>query len=217
AEHAVNVDPDRVTVIFVVPSFNDAFRETLTTNHLSFTQTAPGCHRIEGGQFHTWCVETSVDSGIDHPGLSLLSPLLLKQRDHIIEALTDAGFSDILSYVIQLIRQFQTSGSKFALHHTETDLMVKLSEDVKKSFLDSLEPHERLEGVSAKDRVMGLSAKDRVMGLSAEDRVMGLSAKDRVMGLSAEELIERLTIEDLRKALPPEVLRQLRDEASESR
>ena len=71
-------------MIFVVPSFNDAFRETLTTNHRSFTQTAPGCHT---------------------------------------------------SYVIQLIRQFQASGSKFALHHTETDLMVKLSEDVKNRFL----------------------------------------------------------------------------------
>lgn len=188
SEHARNISRDRVAVIFVVPTFNQAFRNDLKNYQATFTELHPGCYRIDDAPFQTWCIETSVADGPSHPGLTLVGPRLLTVKRPIIKALTEAGFEGILNYVIQLIRQFQSNHSDFDLHHTETHEMVKLSQEFKESFIESLTPSER------------------VNGLSADERVDGLSLSERLGGINFTEF----THDELAALLPQDLLRQLR-------
>lgn len=166
---AADVDISKVTLLFIVPRFNKPFRQALKTNRVSHTQISPGCIKIDGGQFQTWILETGVEAGASHPALSMLSPALLKHRGQICHALTEAGFLDILSYIWQLTRQFQ-SRPEFALHHTETDEMVKISKEVMKEFLESLSTEERLEGLSFVERMKGLTVNEIKKNLTPELR-----------------------------------------------
>lgn len=175
--HAADVPISNVTLLFIVPKFNKPFQRALKANAVSHAEVAPGCVRIDDGRFQSWCLETGVDAGVTHPVLSMLSPTVLKHDGQVYHALTQAGFSDILGYIWQLIRQF-SSRPGFAEQHTETDEMVKIAEELMKEFLESLTPEERLEGLSPVERLEGLSPVDRVQDLSLEERLAGLPREE---------------------------------------
>jgi len=197
------IDHRHVSLIVIAPRLNRALRDDISRHGFTIHDEEPGIHRIDGPVFSTWVVETAVAVGASHPLLSVTSPVFLKSPDRIIEELRTHGYEDLLDFMLQRIRQFESAGKAFAMQHTNLKEMRKTFKALREQIVEEAPIQVRLRGLSPKDRLEGLSPEARLEGLSPEARLEGLSPEARLEGLSANELDEmRQLIEHITKKSP---------------
>ncbi|MCL4203446.1 MAG: hypothetical protein KJ000_13165 [Pirellulaceae bacterium] len=61
------------------------------------------------------------------------------------------------------------------MQHAHAEQIVELEEDLKRSFLKSLAPEDRMRGLAPEDRLRGLAPEDRLRGLRPEEILQSLS------------------------------------------
>ena len=109
--------------------------------------------------------------------------------------------SEMLYYIRQQIEQFRQQMPDFEVHHM-TENMNQTLEELKASFLNSLPPEDRLQGLSSEERVRGLPAKDRLNGLPDKEVIEYLLQKDALSVLGEAELTRLRKLLDERTRNP---------------
>jgi hypothetical protein len=197
AQNGPLLDPGKLHLVVIAPRLTEPYREELRLLGVTVLPQEPGIWRLEGGvAVHpTWVLETEVLAGVSHPLLTLFSPWILRDRLRTYDSLRQGGYADMMVYVAQQIRQFQSLGKDFAMQHLGAEDQMP---QVLRDFLASLSLEERLVGISPKELLQGLSPdqlqqawRNLLVSRSPEERLEGLSPEERLRGLSPEEL-ERL-------------------------
>jgi hypothetical protein len=185
------LDPGKLHLLVVAPRLTAPYREELRVLGVTALPLEPGVWRLEGGMavHPTWVLETEVLAGLSHPLLSLFSPQLLHDRLRTYETLRQGGYTEMMVYVTQQIRQFERLGKDFAMQHLG-------AEDQMPQFLH--------------DFLASLSLEERLVGMSPEELLRGLSPEVLLKSLPPEVLLKSLSPEVLLKSLPPEALERLR-------
>jgi hypothetical protein len=130
----------------------------------------PGVHRIGGGMFDTWVIETDEMALQRRPILTLFSRSFLRDRRRIIDELGSGGGESVLCSVMQQIQQFRQFGAEWIMQFPDVDQLDEFEAELRRSVLLACPPQERLEGLSPQERLEGLSPQERLEGLSPEDR-----------------------------------------------
>ena len=105
-----------------------------------------------------------------------------------MEQLTRTGHGLLLCYVLQQIEQFREMGEEFAMHHTGTEYMGELEEELQTAVLEAIPVEKRLKGLSPEEVLRRFTAEDRVRGLSPEELAGGLSSEQAAR---LRELLDR--------------------------
>jgi hypothetical protein len=174
--------PNRdISLIFIAPTLTRSFVDGLKLRELTIREEPlePGVHRILGGPFDTWVIETDEMAKRDRPLFSLFSRLFLRDPRGIIENLVAGGYTRALFYVMQQVRQFQGKDSSMVTMLPDVG-GPELDPEVIEEFLRMFTPEKRMQGLSPEERVAGLKPEERVAGLKPEERVFGLSLEERV-------------------------------------
>jgi hypothetical protein len=125
--------------------------------------------------FAAWLVENDVMAQRGQPILSLVSRVFLRDRERIIQQLTDTGHLDLLCYMLQQVEQFRRLGEAFAMQHKDVKYMGEVEEDLLMSVLESIPLEKRVRGLSPEERLSGLRPEERLRGVSFEELVGDLS------------------------------------------
>lgn len=197
SQQAERVPQADVSLVVLAPSVNDAVRDELLALDWQISEHGPGVHRISGGPFTMWLVETDEMAKLGQPILSLVSRVFLIEHERIIEELTRSGHGLLLCYTLQQIEQFRSLGEEFVMQHADTQYMTELEDELQTAVLEAIPVAKRLRGLPAEERLRGLPAEERLRGLPAEERLRGLTAEEMADGLTEEqaarlrELLER--------------------------
>lgn len=111
-------------------------------------------HRITGGPFTMWLIETDVMAELGQPVFSLVSRVFLHEHERIIEQLTRTGHELLLCYTLQQIEQFRNRGEDFAMLHAGTEYLEELEDELQK-VLDTISVEKRLRGCPQKNACGG--------------------------------------------------------------
>ena len=120
-QQAERVPQADVSLVVLAPSVNEAIRDELRCLGWQISEHEAGVHRITGGPFTLWLIETDVMAELGQPVLSLVSRVFLKEHERIIEQLTRTGYGMLLCYTLQQIEQFRSLGEEFAMQHADTE------------------------------------------------------------------------------------------------
>jgi hypothetical protein len=184
-------------LIVLAPSVNEAIREELRCLGWHVREHEAGVHRITGGPFTMWLIETDVMAELGQPIFSLVSRVFLNEHERIIEELTRTGHGMLLCYTLQQIEQFRSLGEEFVMQHADTEYMGELEEELQTAVLEAIPVERRLRGLPAEERLRGLPAEERLRGLSPEEVLRRFTPEQVAGGLSDEqaarlrELLER--------------------------
>ena len=146
-----------------------------------------GVHRITGGPFTTWLVETDVMAKLGQPVLSLVSRVFLNEDERIIQSLRQTGHVLLLCYVLQQVARFRKMGKESAMQHAGTKYLDEV-EDELQAILDGMPVETRLRGVPPEERLRGLSPEEVLRRFSPEGFADGLSDKQAA---HLRELLDR--------------------------
>ena len=147
-----------------------------------------GVHRITGGPFTMWLIETDVMAERGQPVFSLVSRVFLKEHERIIEQLTRTGHGMLLCYTLQQIEQFRSLGEEFTMQHADTEYMGELEEELQTAVLETIPVEKRLGGLPAEDRLRGPSPEEVLRRFTPEQVAGGLSDEQAAR---LRELLER--------------------------
>jgi len=184
SQQEASIPQAEISLIVLAPSINEATRDELRCLGWQLTEHEPGVHRITGGPFTMWLIDTDVMAKQGQPILSLVSRVFLKDRERIIEQLTRTGHSLLLWYVLQQIEQFRSLGEEFAMQHADTEYMGELEEELQTAVLETIPVEKRLRGLPPEERLRGLPPEERLRGLPPEDRLRGLTPEELADGLT---------------------------------
>lgn len=190
------IDAKDLTLIFLAPAMTQSFRGELESGRQSIVEEESGIHRVEGGAFTTYVVETDRLAGLGEPVLTLFSHAILENPGRIAENMRN-DYSEMFSYVVQQIEQYRIATPGFEVQHM-IEKMNQTFEEFEEAFLSRIPVERRLRGIPLKERLQGIAAKERLQGISAEERLQGIPAEERLQGLSEQER------ERLRKLLDDE-------------
>ena len=163
-ERVVQTD---ISLIVLAPSVNDAVRDELRCLGWPISEHEAGVHRISGGPFTMWLVETDVMAEQGQPVLSLVSRVFLADRQRIIGQLRETGHELLLCYVLQQVARFRKMGKEFAMQHAGTEYLDEV-EDELQTILDGIPVETRLRGLPPEERLRGLTAEEMADGLTEE-------------------------------------------------
>jgi hypothetical protein len=200
-QQAERVPQADISLIVLAPSVNEAIRDELRCLGWQISEHEAGVHRISGGPFTLWLIETDVMAELGQPVFSLVSRVFLKEHERIIEQLTRTGHGMLLCYTLQQIEQFRSLGEEFVMQHAGTEYLDEVEDELQTV----------LDGISVERRLRGLAAEERLRGLPAEERLRGLAAEERLRGLSPEEVLRRFTPEQVAGGLSDEQAARLRE------
>jgi hypothetical protein len=135
-----------------------------------------GIWRLQGGMvLHpTWVLETEVLAGLNHPLLTLFSPQVPGNGVETYELLHQGGYTEMVVYLAQEIRQFHLRGTEFAMQHLGTENEMR---QAWRDLLATLTPEERLEGLSPDE--MQRLVRDNLATLTPEDVLRGFTPEQR--------------------------------------
>jgi len=201
SQQAERIPQADVPLVVLAPSVNEAIREELRCLGWQIAEHEAGVHRISGGPFTLWLIETDVMAKRGQPVLSLVSRVFLNEHERIIEELTRTGHGMLLCYTLQQIEQFRSLGEEFVMQHADTQYLEEVEDELQKV----------LDTISVEKRLRGLAAEERLRGLAAEERLRGLPAEERLRGLSPEEVLRRFTPEQVAGGLSDEQAARLRE------
>jgi hypothetical protein len=71
--------------------------------------------------------------------------------------------------VAQQIQQFRQMGEEWTMQFPNVDEMEAMEAELRRNYLASLSPEQRLEGLSPEERLEGLSPEERLEGLSPDE------------------------------------------------
>ena len=168
SQQAERVPQADVSLVELAPTVNEAVRDELLSLGWQTREDAPGVHRISGGPFTMWLVETDVMARLGQPILSLVSRVFLNEPERIIEKLTRSGHGLLLCYTLQQIGQFRSLGEEFVMQHADTQYMTELEEELQTAVLEAIPVEKRLRGLPAEERLRGLTAEEMAEGLTEE-------------------------------------------------
>jgi hypothetical protein len=197
SQQAERVPQADISLIVLAPSVNEAIRDELRCLGWQISEHEAGVHRITGGPFTMWLIETDVMAELGQPIFSLVSRVFLNEHERIIEQLTRTGYGMLLCYTLQQIEQFRSLGEEFAMQHADTEYMGELEEELQTAVLEAIPVERRLRGLPAEERLRGLPAEERLRGLSPEEVLRRFTPEQVAGGLSDEqatrlrELLER--------------------------
>lgn len=175
SQQEASIPQAEISLIVLAPSVNEAFRGELHALGWQIGEHEAGVHRITGGPFTTWLVETDVMAKLGQPVLALMSRVFLKDHERIIEQLTRTGHGLLLCYVLQQIEQFRGMGEEFAMQHAGTEYMGELEDELQTAVLETIPVEKRLQGVPPEERLRGLSPEEVLRRFSPEGFADGLS------------------------------------------
>jgi hypothetical protein len=147
SQQGASIPQAEITLIVLAPSVNEAVRDELKSFGWQIGEHDSGVYQITGGPLTMWLVETDVMAKLGQPVLSLVSRVLLSDRERIIEQLQHAG----------------------------TEYMGQLEEDLQTAVLETIPVEKRLRGLSPEERLLGLPPEERLRGLSPEELADGLT------------------------------------------
>ncbi len=105
-------------------------------------------------------------SAADYPILALLAPGTRRQRVQRYVELREAGYTDLLVFVVQQILEFERQGKEFAMKYAGAeDEMIEVLEDL----FASMPLERRLKCLTVEERLTGLSPEEHLMGLTPEE------------------------------------------------
>jgi hypothetical protein len=106
-------------------------------------------------------------SAKDHPVLSLFAPGTRRQRVQRYVELRQAGYTDLLVFMVQQILEFERQGKEFAMKYAGAeDEMLEVLEDL----FASMPLERRLRCLTIEERLKGLSPEQVLETMSPEDR-----------------------------------------------
>jgi hypothetical protein len=160
AQNQPLLNPAQLHLIVLAPKLTRPYREELKTLDVTLQAQEAGIWRLQGGMaLHpTWILETEVLAGLNHPLLTLVSPAFLKEGLATYQLLRQGGYTELVVYLSQQVRQFRLRGEEFAMQHLGADEELK---QVWRAMLADMTPEERLEGLSPKEVLEGLTAAKR--------------------------------------------------------
>ncbi len=161
---------------------NDAVRDELRCLGWPISEHEAGVHRISGGPFTMWLIETDMMAKRGQPILSLVSRIFLQERGRIIEELTRTGHGMLLCYTLQQIEQFRSLGEEFTMQHAETQYMTEVEEELQTAVLETIPVEKRLRGLPPEERLRGLTPEEMVDGLTEDQAVRVRELLERRQG-----------------------------------
>ena len=131
-----------VSLVFLAPSMTRSFRDRLAGFRLSLEPEPgePGVHRIVGGTFDTWIIETDEMARLRRPILTLFSRIFLRDRRRIIDEWASGGGKSVLYYVIQQIQQFRQFGEEWIMQFPDVDQLDEFEAELRRSVLLACPP-----------------------------------------------------------------------------
>lgn len=174
SQQEASIPQAEISLIVLAPTVNEVFRGELHALGWQIGEHEAGVHRITGGPFAMWLVETDVMAKLGQPILSLVSRVFLNEHERIIEKLTESGHGLLLCYVLQQVARFRKMGKEFAMQHAGTEYLDEV-EDELQVILDGMPVENRLRGLPPEERLRGLPPEERLRGLSPEEVAGGLS------------------------------------------
>jgi hypothetical protein len=168
SQQEASIPQAEISLMVLAPSVNEAVRDEVQSFGWQIGEHKSGVHRITGGPLTMWLVETDIMAKLGQPVLSLVSRVLLSDRERIIEQLTRTGHGLLLWYVLQQIEQFRKMGKEFAMQHAGTEYMGQLEEELQTAVLETIPVEKRLRGLPPEERLRGLSPEELADGLTEE-------------------------------------------------
>ncbi len=168
SQQAERVPQADISLIVLSPSVNEAVRDELRCLGWQISEHEAGMHRISGGPFTMWLVETDVMANLGQPIFSLVSRVFLNEHERIIEQLTRSGHGLLLCYTLQQIEQFRSLGEEFVMQHAETQYMTELEEELQTAVLETIPAEKRLRGLSPEEVLRRFTPEGFADGLSDE-------------------------------------------------
>jgi len=188
SQQAERVPQADISLIVLAPSVNEAVRDELRCLGWQISQHEAGVHRITGGPFTMWLIETDVMAELGQPVFSLVSRVFLKEHERIIEQLTRTGHGMLLCYTLQQIEQFRSLGEEFVMQHADTEYMGELEEELQTAVLETIPVEKRLRGLSPEEIFRRFSPREVLRRFTPEEFVGGLSDEQAAR---LRELLER--------------------------
>jgi hypothetical protein len=140
------LEPDRLHLVVIAPKLTKPYREELRLFGITPQPQEPGIWRLEGMVVHhIWVLETEVLAGLNHPLLTLFSPMFLEKSQATYELMHQAGYTELMVYVAQQVHQFRRLGRDFAMQHAGTEAEMKR---VLGDLLEVMTPEEQRAVVS---------------------------------------------------------------------
>ena len=155
-----------VSLIVLAPTLNEPAREELQSLGWEIGKHEKGVHRITGGPFTMWLLETDVLAKLGQPILSLVSRVFLDDCARIIEQLMRTGHGLLLCYTLQQIEQFRRLGKEFTMQHADTEYMTALEEELQTAVLETIPAEKRLRGLSPEEVLRRFTPEGFADGLS---------------------------------------------------
>jgi len=175
SQQAERVPQADISLIVLAPSVNEAGRDELRCLGWQIREHEAGVHRITGGPFTMWLIETDVMAELGQPVFSLVSRVFLKEHPRIIEQLTRTGYGMLLCYTLQQIEQFRSLGEEFVMQHADTEYMGELEEELQTAVLEAIPVERRLRGLSPEDVLGRFSPREVLRRFTPEELAGGLS------------------------------------------
>jgi hypothetical protein len=154
------LEPSKLHLLVLAPNLTQPYRDELRTLGVTAQQQEPGIWRLQGALVvhPTWVLETEVLAGLNHPLLTLVSPMILEKRIETYDLLRQGGYNSVIVYLAQQITQFRHRGKEFAMQHLGAEDEMQLTwRDV----LSTLSPEERLAELSPEEVLRGLTPAKR--------------------------------------------------------
>jgi len=175
SQQAERVPQADISLIVLAPSVNEAGRDELRCLGWQIREHEAGVHRITGGPFTMWLIETDVMAELGQPVFSLVSRVFLNEHERIIEQLTRTGHGMLLCYTLQQIEQFRSLGEEFVMQHADTEYMGELEEELQTAVLEAIPVERRLRGLSPEDVLGRFSPREVLRRFTPEELAGGLS------------------------------------------
>ena len=191
SQQAERIPQADVSLVVLAPSVNEAIRDELRCLEWQISEHEAGVHRITGGPFTMWLIETDVMAELGQPVFSLVSRVFLNEHERIIEQLTRTGHGMLLCYTLQQIEQFRSLGEEFAMQHADTEYMGELEEELQTAVLEAIPVERRLRGLAAEERLRGLSSEEVLRRFTPRE-VLGRFTPEELAGGLSDEQAERL-------------------------
>jgi hypothetical protein len=172
AQNQPLLDPARLHLLVLAPRLTGPYRQELQTLGVTPVPQEPGVWRLQGGMavHPTWVLETEVLAGLNHPLLTLTSPVFLEHGLATYQLLRQGGYTELVVYLAQQIEQSRVRGEEFAMQHLGAEDELKR---VAREIAATMSPEELLGLLSEEEWKRALP--ERLGLLSDEELLQALS------------------------------------------
>ena len=191
-----------LTLMVLAPALTAGFTRELSFGPWQAVEEEPGIHRITGGEFSAFLVETDRVAGLREPVLTFFSHEFLEDPGGMAKELR-IEHAEMLLYVIQQIVQLRGSPLQFEVQRMGEKHYPTLKE-LQAWLLNAVSTEERLQGIPPEQRLQGIPPEQWLQGIPPEQRLQGIPAEERLQGIPAEQRLRGIPPEQRLQGIPPE-------------